>query len=54
MQNASTAAESASAESPAAKQSPSPVDTNTEMPLDLSAKPSSTPTFSNDPKQVFR
>ncbi|XP_031633032.1 mushroom body large-type Kenyon cell-specific protein 1 isoform X2 [Contarinia nasturtii] len=52
--NATTTTESTSAESPGAKPSPSPVDLNTEQPLDLSAKPSTTPTLSNDPKQVFR
>lgn len=52
--NATTTTESTSAESPGAKPSPSPVDLNTEQPLDLSAKPSTTPTLSTDPKQVFR
>lgn len=52
--NAIAATESTSAESPGAKPSPSPVDFNTEQPLDLSAKTSTTPTFPNDPKQVFR
>lgn len=52
--NATATTESTSAESPGAKPSPSPVDFNTEQPLDLSAKTSTTPTFPNDPKQVFR
>lgn len=48
-------AESTSAASPIAKPSPSPVEAGTtEQPLDLSAKPSTTPIFSNDPKQVYR
>lgn len=52
---ANSSAESTSAASPIAKPSPSPVEAGTtEQPLDLSAKPSTTPTYSNDPKQVYR